>query len=408
MNSPGDRGRLSDDRLRYAPKRARDEGHGERLDRTRWSLSLDTPTRRTHDLAAENIGRSAVERDQYPRFVDRDILELDIRPESMTARRGGGPFYAFVRFAAVASIAAIAALLIVQMLLPMWTDGASDRTAKPASTDSRIIGQTPGAAERQTKQEAAQRSPLGARLVVRQVPPGGAGDAIPLGVSLAGAGGGATVLISGLPAGSTISSGRPLGANNWRLLASDLSNAAILPRRGFVGAIGLAVELRLADDTIADRQSLNLTWIGTPEATEAFAAARTTAVPAPPAPAPKATVGEVTATQPGATPNSRAASPPRRLLNREEIAYLLNRGEAFMAAGDIGPARLVLQRAAEAGDAQAAFALATTYDPNLLTTRKAVGVAPDIAMARAWYEKAKEFGLTDASRRLELLASQER
>jgi TPR repeat protein len=37
-----------------------------------------------------------------------------------------------------------------------------------------------------------------------------------------------------------------------------------------------------------------------------------------------------------------------------------------------------------------------------------IGVVPDIAMARAWYEKAKEFGSTDASLRLELLASRER
>jgi hypothetical protein len=63
-----------------------------------------------------------------------------------------------------------------------------------------------------------------------------------------------------------------------------------------------------------------------------------------------------------------------------------------------------LARAAEAGDPNAAFALATTYDPILLRARRVIGVAPDIAMARAWYEKAKEFGSIDAPRRLELLA----
>jgi TPR repeat protein len=67
-----------------------------------------------------------------------------------------------------------------------------------------------------------------------------------------------------------------------------------------------------------------------------------------------------------------------------------------------------LQRAAEAGDPQAAFALATTYDPILLEARRVIGVVPDIAVARAWYEKAKEFGSTDASLRLQLLASRER
>jgi TPR repeat protein len=86
------------------------------------------------------------------------------------------------------------------------------------------------------------------------------------------------------------------------------------------------------------------------------------------------------------------------------MAYLLKRGEELVATGELGPARLALRRAAEAGDANAAFVLATTYDPILLRARKVIGVAPDVAMARAWYEKAKEFGSIDAPRRLELLA----
>ena len=91
-------------------------------------------------------------------------------------------------------------------------------------------------------------------------------------------------------------------------------------------------------------------------------------------------------------------------MDRTEIAHLLKRGEELVEAGELGPARLVLRRAAEAGHPNAAFALATTYDPALLEARRVIGIAPDIAMARAWYEKAKEFGSTDASRRLELLA----
>jgi hypothetical protein len=216
-------------------------------------------------------------------------------------------------------------------------------------------------------------------------------DAIPLGVSLAGASGSGSLLISGLPAGSSISTGHPLGAGNWRLPSSELSNAAIRPPRGFVGAIDLTVELRLADDTVADRQSLRLTWVGTPETAEA----RTADVAAP--------VG-TDSTAPRETLNPQTTSAQLRRLDREEIAYLLKRGEELLSAGELGSARLVLRRAAEAGHPNAAFALAITYDPILLEARRVVGVAPDIAMARAWYEKAKELGSTDASRRLELLA----
>ncbi|HWN48283.1 MAG TPA: hypothetical protein VNO18_00330 [Xanthobacteraceae bacterium] len=209
------------------------------------------------------------------------------------------------------------------------------------------------------------------------------------------------MLLRGLPVGSTISTGLPFGADNWLLSASELSNAAIRPPRGFVGAIDLAVELRLADDTVADHLSLRLTWVETPKTTTTIAAAQTTAVAAP--------VGTgSTDTRPRETPNTQATSAPLRRLDREEIADLLKRGEEFVAAGNLGPARLALRRAAEAGDPQAAFVLATTYDPILLEARRVIGVVPDIAMARAWYEKAKEFGSTDASLRLGLLASRDR
>jgi hypothetical protein len=111
----------------------------------------------------------------------------------------------------------------------------------------------------------------------------------------------------------------------------------------------------------------------------------------------------VDTTAPRETANSQPTSAPFRRLDRAEIAYLLKRGEELVAAGELGPARLVLRRAAEAGHPNAAFVLATTYDPVLLEARRVIGIAPDIAMARAWYEKAKEFGSIDASRRLELL-----
>ncbi len=240
------------------------------------------------------------------------------------------------------------------------------------------------------------------RLVNLRAPPGSLDDVIPLGLSLTEVGGDAALVLSGLPAGSTISTGVSLGAGDWLLSASELSEAAIRPPRGFVGTIDLGVEVRMADDTVADRLPMRLTWVETPktakettkEATTAVAPTQTTAV--------AAAVGTGnTATQPGETPNSKPPSAPLRRLDREEITNLLKRGEDFMAAGNLGPARLALRRAAEAGDSRAAFLLATTYDPVLLKTRGAIGVVPDIAMARAWYEKAKEFGSAGASLRLD-------
>jgi hypothetical protein len=120
------------------------------------------------------------------------------------------------------------------------------------------------------------------------------------------------------------------------------------------------------------------------------------------------------------------ASPPERKpalkLSDEEIAALVAGGHQLIVAGDIPKARLVLQQAAEAGNATAALELGATYDPTILQTQKApvqtqkapvqVGVPRtsmidmgDVRMARLWYEKAKDLGSTEAAVRLERLRS---
>jgi TPR repeat protein len=94
-------------------------------------------------------------------------------------------------------------------------------------------------------------------------------------------------------------------------------------------------------------------------------------------------------------------------LDPNEIASLLRRGDALIASGDIAAARLVLRRAADAGDAHAAMTLAETYDPAILEKLGVHGLVPDVAMARDWYEKAKKFGAAEAPQRLETLASKQ-
>ena len=95
-------------------------------------------------------------------------------------------------------------------------------------------------------------------------------------------------------------------------------------------------------------------------------------------------------------------SPSQRQPN-EELSVLLKRGKELIATGDLAAARLVLQRAADANNAEAALALGATYDPLVLRQLKVYGFTPDAAMARSWYEKAAELGSSAAPRRLELL-----
>jgi TPR repeat protein len=78
------------------------------------------------------------------------------------------------------------------------------------------------------------------------------------------------------------------------------------------------------------------------------------------------------------------------------------------------PAATLRQRAsccnvaAEGKDAEAALTLAGTYDSAVLEKLGVKGLSADVAKARAWYERAKEFGSAEARRRLELLASRDR
>jgi hypothetical protein len=95
-------------------------------------------------------------------------------------------------------------------------------------------------------------------------------------------------------------------------------------------------------------------------------------------------------------------------LDREEVTVLLKRGKDLIANGDIAAARLILKRAADANDAEAALALGATYDPYVLRGLKVYGFAADAEMARAWYEKARDLGSSAASQRLEMLASRAR
>ena len=92
-------------------------------------------------------------------------------------------------------------------------------------------------------------------------------------------------------------------------------------------------------------------------------------------------------------------------LDPDVVASLLRRADALIASGDVAAARLVLRRAADAGDAGAAMTLAGTYDPANLAKLGVHGIVPDVAMARSWYEKARKFGSAEAPQRLEMLAS---
>ena len=105
------------------------------------------------------------------------------------------------------------------------------------------------------------------------------------------------------------------------------------------------------------------------------------------------------------TAAASAPIPSATELDKETIALFIKRGEQFIDAGDFASARVVLRRAAEAGDQKAALAMAGTYDPAALKRLGVKGMAPDPERARYWYQKARSLGSPEAPNLLKQLAN---
>jgi hypothetical protein len=90
---------------------------------------------------------------------------------------------------------------------------------------------------------------------------GSSGEPIPLGLTIYGPAEGAVVIITGLLPGMELSNGIEVDVDRWEVPATEVSYAWIAPPDGFVGSALLTAELRLTDDSIADRQAMQLEWM---------------------------------------------------------------------------------------------------------------------------------------------------
>ncbi|WP_407116010.1 hypothetical protein [Bradyrhizobium sp. LMG 9283] len=145
---------------------------------------------------------------------------------------------------------------------------------------------------------------------------------------------------------------------------------------------------RVTDATLASADAQDLPAPSTPSR-EAIATAYQTALQA-----------QTPVPQPAPVTTPPAPPPPARTLDADTLAGLMARAKSLLTIGDIVAARLLLERAANAQDATAAFLLAQTYDPAVLGTSDARRIAADATAARDWYEKAAALGSTEARQRL--------
>ena len=163
-------------------------------------------------------------------------------------------------------------------------------------------------------------------------------------------------------------------------LAMASANAPAVPQAA------LKDPTRVTDTKLASADGQGLPAPSTPSR-EAIATAYQTALQAQtPAPLP--------------APTPPAPPQPARTLDADTLAGLMARAKSLLTVGDIVAARLLLERAANAQDATAAFLLAQTYDPAVLGTSDARSIAGDATAARDWYQKAAALGSAEAGQRL--------
>jgi TPR repeat protein len=89
---------------------------------------------------------------------------------------------------------------------------------------------------------------------------------------------------------------------------------------------------------------------------------------------------------------------------RAQAERLVGQGERYLEQGNVAVARQYFLRAAEMGFAIAAVKLAETHDPRELARFSVLGLQPDPAQARVWYERALRLGAVEAEARLRRLA----
>jgi hypothetical protein len=98
------------------------------------------------------------------------------------------------------------------------------------------------------------------RLVVKGIK-GTVNEPLPLGVSLTDAPGGDRIILAGLPIGTSLSTGTPLGLTGWQMLARDVGNALVYAPKDYVGSMAVAIDLRSPGDWLLDSKTVRLEWI---------------------------------------------------------------------------------------------------------------------------------------------------
>jgi len=215
------------------------------------------------------------------------------------------------------------------------------------------------------------------------------------------------VRIRGLPSAAVLSDGHSIAPGAWAIPLAVLPNLRISLPVGITGKSEVSIALVQIDGTVLAEAKSSLIIAAAamiaPEQQPAPRQRSVASVGTPPAPLEASPPPAPQATLPAASPPSSQSAEPTE--EQRRAAAFLDRGRTQVERGNISAARLFFRRAADAGLALGALALAGTYDPNELARLRVAGVQPDLALAREWYEKARQLGASEAEERVRRLGS---
>jgi hypothetical protein len=212
--------------------------------------------------------------------------------------------------------------------------------------------------------------------------------------------------LRGLVHGTRLSAGVALSEDVWEISLRDLGSAYVYAPPNFIGVMNATIALLSPSNEVLNSRPIRLEWIAKTDS------------PQPPnrreidpqiASAPtKQEISREPAKQ-EVNPGTASAAAKQQInpepanadaaktVDPREAAALIERGRDLLRNGDVASAQLAFRRLAEAGKAEAALALATTYDPRYLVQHNLVGIVGDEAKARAWYRRARELGSGEAA-----------
>ena len=219
--------------------------------------------------------------------------------------------------------------------------------------------------------------------------------------------GGGFLHFRGLIAGLSLSEGNAVADGAWIVPLARISNLKIFVAPNVTGRCEISISLTGLDETILSEARTTLI-IG-PDPYRAVEAPSPKPVSSPTeaeqlvrgsAERPKPVSAEATSPPPhfAVVTAARHADP-----NKASVDELLMRTARRIEMGDVAAARELLDGANDGKQGAILFALAETYDPNMLAAWGTRGLVADAIKARALYRKAFDLGVARAQSRLDAL-----